>query len=97
MTLDGLRRSAQGFGILHAYHGSEPDLDNDLFLRIGLIDRYGVSQDAVRALEQRIRRHMSKQPPLILQIGLEDLSIAIYEDERLPLTTTQILPLSDLD
>lgn len=94
MTLDGLRRSAQGFGILHAYHGLESDLDNDLFLRIGLIDRDGVSQDAVRALEQRIRRHMGSQPPLILPIGLEDLSLAVYEDDRLPVATTQILPLS---
>lgn len=99
LTLDALRRRAREFGILHAYHASEADRDNDLFFRIGLIDRDAVSDEAVYDLEQRIRRYMSGEPPLILRIGLDDLHIALYEDERLPLDTTRTWPLLawDLD
>lgn len=95
LTLDALRRSAQKFGILHAYHGSETDLDNDFFFRIGLIRRGAVSEDAVRDFEQRIRRQMSSRPPLILRIGLDDLHVALYEDERVPLDSTEIWPVLD--
>lgn len=94
VTLDLLRRSAQGFGILHAYHAEETDRDNDLFFRIGLIEPGVVSTAAVQGLEQEIRRHMSRRPPLILRIGLDDLKIAVYEDERLPIGATEILGLS---
>lgn len=94
-TLDAIRRSAQGFGILHAYHRSDMERDNDLFFRIGLIDRSLASDYAVRHLERRVRRYMSRQPPLILSIGLDDLFVAAYRDDRLPLGTTDVWPLAD--
>jgi hypothetical protein len=96
-TLDSIRRGAQGFGILHAYHRTEKDSDNDFFLRIGLIERNAVEDDAVRSLEERVRRHMSRQPPLALQIGLEDLFVVAYRDERLPLDSTQHWSIKDTE
>jgi len=95
LTLDALRRRAQRFGILHAYHGSETELDNDFFFRIGLVRRDAVSDGAVRNFEQRIRRYMSNEPPLIQRVGLDDLHVALYEDERLPLDSTEIWPVLD--
>lgn len=94
-TLDAIRRGAREFGVLHAYHRSEADRDNDLFFRIGLIDRSAVPEDAVRDLELRVRRHMSRQPAPILQIGLDDLAVAAYRDDRLPLGSTEVWPLAD--
>jgi len=93
-TLDAIRRSAQTYGILHTYHRSDTDRDNDLFFRIGLIDRSAVRDEAVEDLEQRVRRHMSRRPPLIWKIGVDELFVAIYRDEKLPLSTTEIWPLS---
>lgn len=93
-TLDALRRRAREFGILHAYHRLPEDVDNDLFFRVGLVDRELAFEDAVRELEGRVRAYLSAQPPLILKIGHDDLKVAAYSDERLPMETTDIRPLS---
>lgn len=94
-TLDNIRRSAQGFGILHAYHRLVVDMDNDLYFRIGLIERSAVGDQAVVGLERQVRRVMSSHHPLMLRIGINDLSVAAYEDERLPLGSTEIRPVAD--
>lgn len=96
-ALEAIRRSAREFGILHAYHGSEADRDNDLYFRLGLIERGAVSEEAVIELERRVRRHLSRRPSLILRIGLGDLCVAAYLDDRLPLDSTETWPLSDSD
>ena len=38
LILDELRRSAQRFGVLHRWHPEPSDVDNDLYLRLGLLD-----------------------------------------------------------
>jgi hypothetical protein len=94
-TLFEIRRRAQGLGILHAYHRAESDRDNDLFFRIGLIDPGAVRDDVGRRLERQMRRQLSLDPPLVLGLGVDDLCVAAYEDQRLPLDTTEVWPLSD--
>jgi len=95
LLLDGMRRRAQQFGILHAYHRSERDLDNDFFFRIGLVEPGALSAETVSNLEQRVRRHISSLEPLRVKVGLEDLQVAAYRDERLPLIYTHVWPLTD--
>lgn len=94
-TLDAIRRRAQRFGILHAYHRSETDEDNDLFFRIGLVERSAVGDDAVRDVQRQVRRYISGQRPLMLRIGIDDLCVAAYRDERLPVRSTEILAVAD--
>jgi hypothetical protein len=93
--LDSIRRRAQEFGILHAYHRSETDLDNDFFFRIGLVDRRALSRDAASELEHELRRHMSRLGPLMVNVGPGDLQVAAYRDERLPLSSTRVWPPND--
>jgi hypothetical protein len=95
-TLDILRHAAQRFGVLHDYHPSLTDVDNDLFFRIGLIDdpkslASGTRQNA----ESQLRQVLSAQQPLVMEIRLEDICIAAYEDNRLPLPSTQAWSLAD--
>jgi hypothetical protein len=93
-TLDSLRRRAQNFGVLHAYHRTIRDIDNDLFFRIGLIDP--LLDDARVVLESRIREYLRAQSPLIVEMRADQISIAVYQDETLPVSTTKTLLISEL-
>ena len=97
-TLDLIRHAAQGFGILHGYHRSAKHVDNDLFFRIGLINAAATataSATSFEKLEHQIREFLSAQRPLIEEIRLNDISIAAYEDDQLPLSSTRTWSLAD--
>ncbi|MFA6562876.1 MAG: hypothetical protein WCV00_13285 [Verrucomicrobiia bacterium] len=94
-TLDIVRHAAQRFGILHGYHRTLTDVDNDLFFRIGLVDPKAVTPAKTSTLESQVRQSLSTQPPLVIEIRLEDISVAAYEDDRLPGASTQIWSLAD--
>jgi hypothetical protein len=98
-TLDSIRHAAQRFGILHGYHKALTNVDNDLFFRIGLInDPKSLKPETKTKLESQVsnvRRDLSNQPPLVIEIRLEDICVAAYEDDRLPLESTQTWSLAD--
>ena len=94
-TLDTIRRAAQRFGVLHAYHRAPTDIDNDLFLRIGLVRGSPLDAGRLGALETRIRQYLGDRPPLIATIGRGDISIVAYADDRLPLHSTRAWRLTD--
>jgi len=93
--LDTLRHAAQRFGILHGYHRTLTDVDNDLFFRVGLVDPKAVTPAMTSVLETQMRQHLSIQQPLVIAIRLEDISVAAYEDDRLPVASTQTWSLAD--
>jgi hypothetical protein len=93
-TLDTIRHAAQAFGILHGYHRTMTDTDNDLFFRIGLIDST-LNAATQRTAEVHLREALSTRRPLVAEVGLGDLCIATYEDERLPLESTQAWSVTD--
>jgi hypothetical protein len=95
LTLDVIRHAAQGFGVLHSYHRELNDVDNDLFFRIGLVDPKSLTEQARRALEGEVRQFLSKQVPLVLDLRLDDIFVAVYEDDTLPPSSTQVWPLTD--
>lgn len=94
-TLDAIRHAAQGFGILHGYHKAPTDVDNDLFFRIGLIEPKALTPPARSYLEYKIRRLLGAQPPLIIDIGPDDIFVASYVDDTLPPDSTKTWPLTD--
>jgi hypothetical protein len=98
LTLDVIRRAAQAYGVLHAYHRALADTDNDLFFRIGLaIDQPSLSEKLKDELEAEAREFLSNQPPLVLDICLAQLSVAVYEEDTLPRSTTRAWSLADPD
>ena len=98
LTLNVIRHAAQAHGVLHAYHRELTDVDNDLFFRIGLLsDQTSLSEQARATLETEARRFLSIQPPLILEIHLEQVSVAVYEEDTLPRSSTRLWSLGDPD
>jgi hypothetical protein len=98
LTLDAMRHAAQAYGVLHAYHRALTDVDNDLFFRIGLlVDQTSLTERVRDTLQTEVRQFLSMQPPLILDISLEQVSVALYEEDALPLSSTRVWSLTDPD
>jgi hypothetical protein len=94
-TLDLIRRAAQDYGILHGYHRAATDVDNDLFFRIGLVDPKAMTRCMTSAVEVQTRQILSAQRPVVIEVRLEDIYIAAYEDDRLPISSTRTWSLAD--
>ncbi len=92
-TLDRLRREAQRFGITHAYHARPDDIDNDAYLRVGLLDRAPESRRR-EATEESIRAFLAAAPPVDVALTLENVGVVEYVNETLPRDTTLWRPLS---
>jgi hypothetical protein len=95
-TLEELRRGAQRFNVLHRWHREPADLDNDLYLRLGLLD--GELAEPQRELvEQEMRRALGKAPSLTLRIGPSELAVVAYPagEETLPVDRCEVVPLAD--
>lgn len=95
LTLDVIRHAAQRYGILHGQHRRATDTDNDLFFRIGLVDPKAPTLATPGELETQVRQWLSMLPPLVIEIRLDDVCVAAYEDDRLPLSSTQVWSLAD--
>jgi hypothetical protein len=97
-TLDVVRHAAQAYGVLHAYHRGLTDVDNDLFFRIGqIVDQTSLTERVRDTLEAEVRQFLSIQPPLILEIRLEQVSVALYQQDTLPPSSTRVWSLADPD
>jgi hypothetical protein len=94
-SLSNLRRVGEQFHILHKYHAKSDDADNDFYLRLGLVDANGTSAGAIASASFDLRNFLSIVQPIHLTIGLDELSLVAYVDERLPSTSTRAWPLDD--
>ncbi|MFY7802417.1 MAG: hypothetical protein ACOVQ7_03225 [Limnoraphis robusta] len=94
MEIDNLRRSAENFNLLHKYHGNPNAVDNDCYLRIGVLNSI-VSVEKIQEVEQNIQERLRRRSPLELSLSLDNLCFVQYHDYTLPLATTQVIPLKD--
>ncbi len=94
-VLDDFRRCIQKFSVLHAYHSRLSDVDNDFFFRIGLIDPNAATADQKSELVFQVREFLRTEPQLRVEIGTDQVCVAVYRDETLPVTTTKTLCLSE--
>lgn len=94
MDIDNLRRSAENFNLLHKYHGNPDAVDNDCYLRVGVLNST-VSKEKLREVERKLRELLKMLSPLHLCLSLEDLSFVRYQDYTFPLATTQVIPFKD--
>jgi hypothetical protein len=89
-TLDRLRRAFQNIHVLHKYHQSAGDVDNDLYFVLGRHSSK-LNGASLEGAEREIARYFSANPRVV-PLRLEDLSVACYTDESLPMTATAVLP-----
>jgi hypothetical protein len=96
-TLETIRRSAQRWGVLHAYHARPNDTDNDLFFRIGMLDDPGsIAPGPAERLSAPVRHRLAARGPLIIDIHPSDLSVVFYRSPELPPLTTRAYSLADV-
>lgn len=93
-VLDELRRAFQSFNALHKYHRTLTDVDNDFFLRLGVLKSAPLDAAVQKEVEAKMRDYLSRTP-LVIEVGLAELSIVAYEDESLPLRTSEPWSLTD--
>jgi len=94
-TLDRLRRTAQNFNILHTWHKNADDVDNDFYLRIGLVREMSPDTRLKSKIEDTIRMFLQQRGPVIMKVEPSDLFLVSYVDETLPPDSTKAWQLND--
>lgn len=94
-TLDRLRRYCNRYHVLHKYHQTSQDIDNDLFFVLGTVKPNIVTKEICEAVSEEIRTKMAEIEPLYLDLDRENLSLVAYLDEKLPLATSVSISLKD--
>jgi hypothetical protein len=94
-TLDEMRRLAGTFNIVHAYHRTPDDRDNDFYLRLGLVRADGWPARVEQDLQARVRRWLGCNPEC-LDLSPRDIKVASYLDESLPPESTRTWTLSEV-
>jgi hypothetical protein len=84
-VLEDLRKGARTFGVLHRWHQKPQDVDNDLYLRLGMLETELPNRQA-GLLQDAMRRALSAAPPTVVRLAVSDLAVVAYptDDETLP-------------
>jgi hypothetical protein len=78
--LDDLRRSMNAAGVLHRYHVSDTDVDNDLHLVVG--HHAGAQDSALSRAESAVRDWLAGDP-VEFGIGLSDVKVVASESRTM--------------
>jgi hypothetical protein len=93
-VLDRLRRDAGRFGFEHRYPLSETAIDPDAHVVVGeLVD--GVPADELSAALAAARAALAGRPRRV-PLRWDDLTIVVYDDTRLPLDSTAVVPWTEV-
>lgn len=93
--LDQLRRRFNEFNVLHRWHRTPDEIDNDLYFVLGRVDSSQLNHSSIVAVEHRMRLFLSEQSEMIIPINNSVLSIVRYLDTQLPRQTSCSLSISD--
>jgi hypothetical protein len=95
--LEELRRGAQRFNVLHRWHRRPTDVDNDLYLRLGMVEA-GFRRPELELIEDDLRRGLGASSPVIVEVGISDLTVVSYpaDDDSLPAGRSRAFQLTDL-
>jgi hypothetical protein len=94
-NLDHLRRAFNQYNVLHKYHRTANDVDNDLFLVLGKVEPGTVKNVSPEAVSEVVRSRIAAIEPVYLDITPEDLSLVAYLDDELPVETSVNIALSN--
>ncbi len=94
-VLDEIRQSLQTFNVLHRYHTRPTDVDNDFYFRIGVIYQSPPDYQLREKVENIVRNMLSTMEPTNIEINVADIYVVAYQDETLPLSSSQAWSLND--
>jgi hypothetical protein len=87
-SLDELRRSFQAANVLHKYHASPNDVDNDFFFTVGKVARERIDNIALQQLCVKIRHFLSSTHTEPVEISRDRLRVVAYVNPQLPPRTS---------
>jgi len=88
MRLDSLRRECRQYNVIHKYYRKEDDIDNDLFLVLGRVDRESISPEKAEYVQETLRQLLAEREPIDIVIRPGDFSVVAYTDPRLPISSS---------
>ncbi|MCB9883041.1 MAG: hypothetical protein H6832_15830 [Planctomycetes bacterium] len=88
-ALSDLRKGAEAFGLLHRYHAIPSDVDDDCYMRIGLLEptRSRGSAIDVHDVDRLVHTHLDHHD-VTVDLQQDDVRVVTYMEESLPLATT---------
>jgi hypothetical protein len=96
-SLDELRRSFQTADVLHKYHGSPKDIDNDFFFAVGKVARERIDNIVLQQLCGKMRHFLSLTHTEPIEISRHCLRVVAYEDAELPPRTSRAYTLDEAE
>ena len=95
LLLDQFRLGAQKYNVLHKFHFSPADVDNDCYLRVG---HFKTLPDPVirKTIETKVRETLTSMVPIYEIIDHTSLSIIQYNETLLALENTSAWGLEDI-
>ena len=91
--LDALRKRFNDYNVLHKYHRTDNDIDNDFFFVLGRIERNLIPECRIQDAQDAMREKLAAIDPVRFPVGRDVLSLAVYEDPQLPLHSTENISL----
>jgi hypothetical protein len=100
--LDSIRRGMNKAGIMHRYHESSTDVDNDLYLVVG--HHHGAAAGDIAAAVASVRTYLAGNPAEI-DLGIDQVTVVAAHSPtlssprftgKIPADTAEILKLFDL-
>lgn len=86
--LANFRKSFEKYNVLHKWHKTSNDLDNDFYFVLGKIDPGMLRNDEIRTKEHCVRNTLSTSAPFDIRIDMGTLSIVSYKKPDLPASST---------
>ena len=93
-VLDDLRRRFAEANVLHKYHATDFDVDDDFYFVLGRVDARAVDASALGNTEAAMREQLAASEPIIVELGPQDLAVVAYEDPTLAPKSSRAFPLS---
>lgn len=88
-VLDELRRAFNSANVLHKYHRTAGDMDNDFYFVLGNVDPGECPESVLQSTRERMIGFFSQRTPLTVPVTREKLRIIAYTDPRVPPESTR--------
>lgn len=96
-SLHELRRSFQSANVLHKYHASPNDIDNDFFFAVGRVDLERINNSMLQQVCGKVRLLLSSKNTEPVRICRNYLRVVAYVDSKLPPLTSYAYTLDEAE
>lgn len=96
-VLERLRRSFNSANVLHKYHRTADDIDNDFYFVLGNVILRNASKETLRHAHEQMIEFFSYREPLAVTVAREHLRIIAYTDPKVPPDTTRCYSLGQAE